>query len=162
MLVLLVLTALSVGALVFTRTDKDATAGGNVLAVRLSEFGGPGKVSLNTFQGRPLVINTWASWCLFCAAEMPDFQQAYDRVKADVEFLGVNVSDSFEAAQKLVQSTGVRYPLASDPTGETFESLGGVQMPTTLFVDAKGDVLERFSGPLTLDSLTRRLTKHFG
>ncbi|MGH7856569.1 MAG: TlpA family protein disulfide reductase, partial [Candidatus Binatia bacterium] len=71
-----------VGTLLLTRQDQAApVAGGrpsggelgSVADVTLDGFGTTEEVELASFRGTPLVLNYWASWCVFCIAEMPDF-----------------------------------------------------------------------------------------
>ncbi|MGH7860154.1 MAG: TlpA family protein disulfide reductase [Candidatus Binatia bacterium] len=149
-----------------TRDDGGTSAGGRSLGsvdgISLDGFDSPEKIELASFEGRPLVLNYWASWCLFCIEEMPDFQNVYERVKDRVHFIGVNVRDDLSAARGLAKATGVKYPLASDPKGEIYQRLRGVAMPTTWFVDKVGRIVERFSGPLTAPELADRIREHFG
>lgn len=134
---------------------------GSVDGITLAGFDSPDRVELSSFRGEPLVINYWASWCLFCIEEMPDFQRVYEEVEGDVAFLGVNIQDAVAPAKELAKATGVRYPLASDPNGDIFQKLRARSMPTTVFVDEGGEIVERFSGPLTAKQLRDRIRKHF-
>lgn len=112
---------------------------------------------LGAYEGRPLVINFWASWCTPCLAELPRFEQAYQAHKDEVEFLGLNLQDSPSSAQKVVADTGLSYPLGIDPQGRLFQALGGFGMPTTLFVAADGTVLERYTGEISAEQLVDKL-----
>jgi cytochrome c biogenesis protein CcmG/thiol:disulfide interchange protein DsbE len=112
---------------------------------------------LSAYEGRPLVINFWASWCVPCLAELPRFEQVYQQHSDQVEFLGLNLQDSEQSAAKAVAETGLSYPLGVDPQGQLFQALGGFGMPTTLFVAADGTVLERHTGELSADQLVDRL-----
>jgi thiol-disulfide isomerase/thioredoxin len=142
-------------------TETERTLG-TVDGIRLDGFGSAKRVELTSFRGKPLVLNYWASWCLFCIEEMPDFQSVYEDVEDDVAFLGVNIQDDHGQAKHLAKVTGVSYPLASDPKGDIFQKLKARSMPTTVFVNAKGAIVERFSGPLTADDLRERIRRHFG
>lgn len=113
--------------------------------------------AFSDFEGTPLVVNFWASWCPACIAEMPGFQAAFEQFDGRVAFLGVDVQDTREDALRLVGETGVGYLLADDPDGTVFSAFGGIAMPTTVFIDADGGVVETFSGVLTEDLLTERI-----
>lgn len=110
--------------------------------------------------GRPLVINVFASWCAPCLAELPRFEQAHQAHQDRVAFLGVNLQDSRRAAQQVIADTGISYPVAIDPNGRIFQALDGVGMPTTVFVDADGIVRERYTGELSADQLAAKLDGH--
>jgi thiol-disulfide isomerase/thioredoxin len=147
------------------RPNPRDNSGGHrsVEGVVLAGFGTSTPVKLAAYQGRPLVVNYWASWCTFCIAEMPSFQKAYERVGAEVAFVGVDVLDQLDAAKHLRNQTGVKYLLATDRDASAFRQLGGnLGMPTTFFVDRDGFVVERYVGPLTGAELSRRLREHFG
>ena len=130
--------------------------------VAVREFGEGAGFTLDRFAGKPLVVNTWASWCRPCIAEMPDIQAVYEEMDGRAEFLGLNVRDGRNPAERLADRTGVRYPLASDPDAEAFNALGANGMPTTLFVNGSGRIVHRHTGPLTRTTLRRLISEHLG
>lgn len=146
-----------VGVLTFSGSQADT-----IDSVVAKGFNEDSNIPFERFKGKPLVVNFWASWCTFCIAEMPDFQTVYSGVNDRVEFLGVNVQDGTDISAEFKNKTGVTYPQVSDPDAAVFEGFGkGLGMPTTVFVDAQGRVLERFAGPLTESELRERIQKHF-
>lgn len=154
------------GAVVASTRTADHTSPapdlGSARGITFEGFATTPPVEVDSFRGKPLVLNYWASWCTFCIVEMPEFQDVYERVGDRIEFLGINVRDDIDDARTLARQTGVRYPLASDPDGTRFRRLRGFSMPTTWFIDTDGTIVERFSGPLTGEQLTDRIEEHFG
>ncbi|MBN2622562.1 MAG: hypothetical protein JXA83_04295, partial [Acidimicrobiales bacterium] len=61
-----------------------------------------------------------------------------------------------------VASTGVTYPTFDDPDASALTYFGGLAMPTTVFIDAGGEVVDVHSGPLTEDELRDRISDLFG
>jgi cytochrome c biogenesis protein CcmG, thiol:disulfide interchange protein DsbE len=120
------------------------------------------ELTLGDYAGRPLVVNFWASWCPPCGAEMPDFERVHQSVGEKVAFLGVNMRDDRNLAEDLAESTGVTYRLADDPDGELFRALDGAGMPTTVFIDADGDVVDVVAGQLSEAQLRERIGSAFG
>ena len=119
--------------------------------------------TLADFQGRPVVVNFWASWCPACVAEMPDFEAVHQRFGGDVAFVGIDLQDvSREVAERFIVDTGVTYPIADDPTGETYAAFGGFAMPTTLFIDAGGNIVGRQDGAIFEDQLAEMVAGLFG
>lgn len=138
----------------------DVELGASAPVVEMSGFE-DGTVTLAQFEGKPLVVNFWASWCPQCVAEMPDFEAIYQDVKDEVQFLGVNQSDNHSLAADLAVDTGVTYPLASDPNGEVFAAFRGAGMPTTVFIDADGSVVDVVTGQLSEEQLREKISASF-
>jgi thiol-disulfide isomerase/thioredoxin len=65
-------------------------------------------VKLSQLQGKPVVLNLWTSWCIYCKQEMPDFEKLYERYGQDVHFLMVNVTgaDTRAEAEKYIADSG--------------------------------------------------------
>lgn len=123
--------------------------------------GTPG--SFADFRGQPLVVNFWASWCPACLAEMPDFESVHAVLGDEVQFLGANIQEiDRREAQKLLNQTGVSYTLMEDPDGEIYNFFGGISMPTTVFIDAEGNVADTHSGAIFAGDLEATIRDIFG
>jgi cytochrome c biogenesis protein CcmG/thiol:disulfide interchange protein DsbE len=93
---------------------------------------------LQRLRGRPVVVNIWAAWCGPCREELPVFQDVSVDYGKRVAFLGVDLKDEREAAQRLLRRFPVSYPSVEDPDGRLFQDLGLQGVPSTLFYDARG------------------------
>lgn len=139
--------------------DRDATTDdADVLAAEFELLDG-GTADFADYRGTPLVVNFFASWCPPCLAEMPDFEAVHQDFAGEVAFVGLNMQDSAENGRSLVEQTGVTYDVGRDPDGILFQALGGIAMPTTVFVDADGQVVDVHSGALTAGALRDRVTE---
>jgi cytochrome c biogenesis protein CcmG/thiol:disulfide interchange protein DsbE len=105
--------------------------------------------TVGDYAGRPLVINFFASWCVPCVAEMPEFEQVHQQFGDRVAFLGMNETEQVESARRIIDQTGVTYDLGRDPDGAVLRAFGGAVMPTTVFVDADGTIVKVHSGKLS-------------
>jgi cytochrome c biogenesis protein CcmG/thiol:disulfide interchange protein DsbE len=112
--------------------------------------------------GRPVVLNFFASWCVPCLQEMPDFEAVHQDVGDEVTFVGLANRDDPEAALEMVDRTGVTYPTYGDPESGAITYFGGMVMPTTVFLDATGEVVDVRSEPLTEEALRQAITDLFG
>lgn len=114
------------------------------------------------YVGQPLVLNFFAEWCPPCVAEMPDFEAVHQEVGDEVAFLGLSTLEPADKGQGIIESTGITYDVGRDPDSEAFAAVGALQMPTTVFIDAAGTVVDVHTGPLTADELRDRIETHFG
>jgi cytochrome c biogenesis protein CcmG, thiol:disulfide interchange protein DsbE len=110
--------------------------------------------------GTPVVLNFWSSTCIPCLNEMPAFEQVHARHSGEITMIGVNVADTVDAGNEMVERTGVRYRNARDPRGEIFAVFGGIALPRTVLLAADGTVADTHSGELDADQLTALLAEH--
>src|SRR6266536_4109766 len=133
----------------------------DAVRLRLAGFaGGPEFRLPDDLQGRPLVLNVWASWCGPCRQEMTAFQDVYLKVKGKVGFLGLDYLDVEAAARRFVAQTGVTYRLAADPKGQAGARLGVASLPATLFIAADGTVRGRHLGAMSATSLRAAIQRY--
>ncbi len=111
--------------------------------------------------GRPVVLNLWASWCIPCRTEMPAFGRVAGQTD-DVLFLGIAVEDQEQAARAFAAEIGVGYPLAWDQGGEVAAAYASVGLPTTYFVDRDGDIVRQAVGEIDAETLHSILADEFG
>lgn len=125
---------------------------------------GGGRFSLQEhleIDGRPIVLNLWASWCGPCRAEMPAFD-AVSRAKPEVLIIGVAVEDEPAAARAFADEIGVSYPLAIDEEGLVAELYPFFGLPTTYLIDGGGVIVRQIQGSITEAQLRAFLESEFG
>jgi thiol-disulfide isomerase/thioredoxin len=114
-------------------------------------------VALSQFEGKPTVINLWATWCPPCRREMPVLLQAQAE-RPDVNFVFLNQGETASRVQEFLAAQ--RLPLRNvllDPRGEAGIRLGHRALPTTLFFDSRGQLLATRVGELSRATLAQRL-----
>lgn len=113
--------------------------------------------SFADYRGTPLVVNFFASWCVPCLAEMPGFEHVHQDLDGQVAFLGMNVQDRVEDGLRVVEQTGITYDVARDPQGSLFQAFEAFAMPTTVFIDADGNIVDLQSGEISAGALDERI-----
>lgn len=112
---------------------------------------------LSEFEGKPVVLNFWASWCGPCKSEMPDFQEAYQRYGEDIHFLIVNMTDGYqetmEKALTFISENGYNFPVYYDTDMEAAKAYRVYSIPTTYFIDKDGYIIAQGRGALDKETL---------
>ena len=117
-------------------------------AFQLSGRGGK-TIDLSQFKGQVVMINFWATWCVPCRTEMPLLEDIYKKYKPmGFTMLGVNVEpktgDPEGWLSKLPKP--VTFPVAFDVDSKVSKLYKVAGMPTTVFIDRKGNVREVHKG----------------
>jgi thiol-disulfide isomerase/thioredoxin len=107
-------------------------------------------------EGRPVIVNLFASWCPPCVREMPLLVAAADRT-LDVEFLGVAHLDARVDATRFVAEQDVRFTTLLDLDGDVAATVGGRGLPVTVAFDRRGVMVARVFGELRQEDLDRLL-----
>ena len=114
-------------------------------------------VQLSSYQGGPLVINLWATWCPPCRREMPVLQNAQYQHQ-NVTFLFVNQGESMQSVSTYLETQGLNLTnVVFDSSGQLAQKVGSMALPTTLFYSAEGRLLGNHLGELSEASLARAL-----
>ena len=102
--------------------------------------------------GRPLVLNLWASWCLECREEFPAFSR-FSRENPDVAIVGVAVNDRREDARSFWVETESDFMVGYDSTRRLRDSYPGFGLPATFIIDETGTVIHQLEGGVTVADL---------
>jgi cytochrome c biogenesis protein CcmG, thiol:disulfide interchange protein DsbE len=135
----------------FALRDKPAPA------FKLKRLDGAGEVSSSDFQGKPIMLNYWASWCIPCAQEHSSLVRASREWGSRVQFVGIVYQDTDPAARAYLAEHGAPYPQLVDPGSEVALDYGVAGVPETYFIDAHGIVRDKFAGPLDARRISERL-----
>ena len=113
-------------------------------------------VTLSDLQGQLVVLNFWATWCGPCRAEIPELT-AFSREHPDVVVLGISVDEGMSTKGVGAYATRLKvgYPVLHDPRGVASDPYGVSVLPTTVVVDAQGDIHATHVGALDRLSLER-------
>jgi len=118
-------------------------------------------VSLRDFQGKPIVVNSWAAWCPFCVDELPDFAEIQKEFGDEIVIIAIDRAESLALAKSYTDDLGVTDDIlfVLDPNDTFYRAINGFSMPETLFVDADGVVRQHKRGPMTAEEIRERVQK---
>jgi thiol-disulfide isomerase/thioredoxin len=113
-------------------------------------------VNLDSFKGKVVVLNFWATWCPPCIAEMP----ALDKLQSELggaDFAVVAVSTPF------YRRAGIKsLALYNDKRGDLLEAFHGKSLPITVLLDREGRIIGRMEGAADWDSAAAKaLIAHY-
>ncbi len=107
------------------------------------------ELSLGDLNGRVVVVNFWASWCLACKQEHPYLVEAERKyAEEEVELVGIVYQDSRSNAERYIRQMGGSWPDLLDPGSRTAIAYGVFGVPETFFIDRNGVVAYKQIGPV--------------
>lgn len=117
------------------------------------------EVHLSDFEGKPVILNFWASWCGPCKSEMPDFQEMYEIYGEDIHFVIVNMTDgsreTLDSAKEFVESQGYTFPVYYDIKLSAAIAYSVSTIPATYFIDAQRNAVAMANGMLSMENLQK-------
>jgi len=117
------------------------------------------RLSSESLQGSPAVLNFWASWCIPCEDEAPALESAAQRYRGKVRFVGIDVQDAEPEARQFLRRYGVTYANGQDRTGSISIDFGMAGVPETYFIQADGRIRRKWAGPLNSAQLDQFLAE---
>jgi thiol-disulfide isomerase/thioredoxin len=110
--------------------------------------------------GKPAVINSWATWCPFCTKELGDFAEL-QKNNPDVIVIAINRRESNEKNLEYLNETNLADSLLFllDEDDKFYKSIGGFAIPETIFVNSDGTIETHKRGPMNIDEMQLLLEK---
>ncbi len=155
--ILIGIGALILGAIIFNGVREVADDGGSGVVTseafdlpNLQNRDDPNdRIRLSDFNGKPTVVNFFASWCDACDEELPAFRDVALELEDEVNFIFVNSNETGNWKPMAERNDILQFPLAQDIQGEPgrrnglYRSLGvATGMPITAFYDAEGNLID--------------------
>ncbi len=109
-------------------------------------------VHLHDFQGQPVIVNFWATWCAPCRVEMPELQAAFaEYSNENLTILAVDQQEPPDIVREFFyDEMGLTFTPLLDTESAISELYGtGMVYPTTFFIDGAGVVTAVHRGPMT-------------
>ena len=117
------------------------------------------EVKLSSFNGKPIVINFWTTWCGYCKIEMKSFQELYNQYKDEVVFLMVNstIEDDKTEVNKYITAQGYTFPIYYDINGNAITTYRITGYPITMFINKDFQINRIHQGMINLETLQKNI-----
>jgi peroxiredoxin len=119
--------------------------------------------TLSRFQGRPVFLNFWATWCGPCRTEMDEIARAYRAHSNEgLQVLAIDLTDQerkMKDVREFVDELQMPFPVLLDEKGKVRKRYVLRGVPTSVFIDARGVVRLVNPGPITNETMQRGLAE---
>ena len=118
--------------------------------------------AIKQWQGKPMVVNYWATWCGPCRQEMPELIELQKKYQGKVQFIGIAI-DEVDAVKAFIKPLGMNYPMliGGNTAMDIMRSDGNLHggLPFTVIYDAKGNTRSVELGKIKKTKLDEILQK---
>ena len=126
-----------------------------------------------SLEGKPIVINFFASWCDPCKREMSEIERINSRSykpelasqyldDLNVTFVGINSGETdINRAKDLIDQTGASYIILYGDDGTLLQNVGAVGLPFTIFISSEGKIVGTHLTAMSSDDVYTQLNKYF-
>lgn len=123
------------------------------------------QIKLSELNGRPVLINFWASTCAYCLEEMPHLAEFYRQQKTKtLQIIGIAMPyDMPSRVVQLAKQLQLPYPVAIDPDSAVTSAFGNIRFtPTSILIDSNGYIVDTITGQIDLTHLREQIKQHTG
>jgi thiol-disulfide isomerase/thioredoxin len=126
--------------------------------LELKTLAGKGATLASVSQGKPMVVNLWATWCPPCRREMPVLAEAQQR-ETEVIFALVNQGEDQARILRYLNSSQLKLEnVLIDSSSALGHAIGSTALPISLFYDASGHLVDTHVGALSTATLAAKLS----
>jgi len=104
-------------------------------------------LNLSSYEGKVVVIDFWASWCVPCRRSFPWMNDMHDKYAADgLVIIAVNLDRSADDAAQFLAKYPAKFEISYDPTGVLAKKYDVEVMPSSIIIGRNGEMIERHAG----------------
>lgn len=111
---------------------------------------------VNLKNGKPIILNFWATWCVPCVQEFPEFDELNAKYGHKVDFVMIS-DEEMTKIEKFKAKKG--YNLNMLRSAKTFDKYGLILRPATYFYNSEGLLVNKISGAITKEDLEKEILK---
>lgn len=116
-------------------------------------------VKLESFKGKVILLNFWATWCGPCKAEIPSLVELQEKYADDLVVLGFSVDDPAEKMKPYAEEYKVNYPLLVGNGREDVQNAFGplLGIPVSVIIGRDGVIAKKHTGIATKEQFEREI-----
>jgi thiol-disulfide isomerase/thioredoxin len=143
--------------------DGFSLIGKPVPDVKLLDFENNQSVPLSKFKGKLTIITFWATWCGPCIKEMPAFSKLVEDSQGKLQVIAIATGDdrvdtlAFKNKHPDYKVTWLLDPDWEKDESSLAKSFGIIGLPTNLFIDADGKVVDYWRGLENTEALVKKV-----
>lgn len=112
------------------------------------------EVSLSDFRGRsPVLLVFWATWCGFCAKELPDLIAFTQKYQGKIVVLAIDSGESKETIKNYYLEKGVNFSMILDEKRKIWNKYSVRGTPSHFLIDKEGKIIATWPGLALIDQL---------
>ncbi|MGA9528905.1 MAG: TlpA disulfide reductase family protein [Terriglobales bacterium] len=105
------------------------------------------ELTLQTYKGKVVLLNFWATWCGPCRAEIPSLIRIQEAYKDRLQIIGMDVDDEdAERLRAFVKDKGINYPVAMTSVPVRIAYGGISALPTLFVINQEGKMVQKHVG----------------
>ena len=117
-------------------------------------------VNSANLKGQFVILNFWATWCIPCIKEMPEFQKAHIVLGSEVKIIGINLAETKEKVAAYMKDRHLSFPILLDEYGNVSQEYEVMHLPVTFFITPDGIVREKvFGGGITQKMIETKINQ---
>jgi peroxiredoxin len=119
-----------------------ADAQGQLTAIKFSLYDmDDNLVQLSDFQGRPVILFFWTTWCPFCRQQIEKMNAFYPKLKeSGIELLAINVEEDKEKIKNFISKHPILFRVLRDSDAGIAYAYGLLGVPTYVLIDSQAEI----------------------
>jgi len=130
----------------FNPLPLDSSIGQEAPGFTLVDLAGK-KISLDSFIGKPVLLNFWATWCPYCRKERSHLNDLHEKYKdRGLVILSISTDRSLKKLKQYMEKTPADFIVLSDSEGSVSSAYNIMGLPSSLLINKKGIIKYKFTG----------------
>ena len=112
------------------------------------------KIYFSDFNGKILLVNFWATWCVPCIKEMPSLDRLKSKINNNFDVIAISIDrDGIDKVKTFFEENKInKLEKYFDIKNYLAKEMNIIGVPSSFFIDKEGNVLGYFQGDMEWDN----------